>query len=68
MQPIANADDFAKAMRPTIRYFSRWRWIALCLCGLRHREPWFQVEKGKAPVRVNRCSRCGVRVKGRMSL
>lgn len=68
VQPVAYPEDFAKAMKPRLRYFSRLRWIVLCLCGLRHREDWFQVARGRKRVKVDRCSRCGVLVKGRMSL
>lgn len=50
--------------------FRRWRWIVLCLCGLRHKrgERWFEVRQGHAPKPVSRCTRCGLVTPGKVTL
>lgn len=49
-----------------MRPFSRLRWIFLCCCGLRHRssDAVYLCQKGAAPRRSSRCTRCGVKGKG----
>lgn len=43
------------------------RWTR-CLFGHRPGETWFRVSKGGRPVRLDLCTRCGVRVqKGRLT-
>lgn len=51
---------------PGYRYFSRWRWLLCLLVG--HRETWYRVERGRRMERVSRCTRCGLKTRGRVSL
>lgn len=70
LYPIAHELDWTRAHRPVLPVFSRLRWIFLCLCGLRHRrgEDFFEVQQGVAPRPVSRCTRCGVKPKGKVTL
>lgn len=52
-----------------MRNHSLLRWAFLCWFGLHHRkgETWYRVQRGKAPQKTNRCSRCGIRNKGALA-